>query len=112
MFTAYAKQELLRALSEMVREAGWGTSGAANASGLTNPVYTNLIAKQVVGGELVLEYALAWEGTGTRTLREIGLFGRDQNGNRVMLYRRTRDPITLEPGITVIDRLTVRLEDL
>lgn len=112
MFTAYARERLLQALADMVVEAGWGTSGAANASGVTNPVYTTLLSKRLQAGELVLEYALAWEGTGTRTLREIGLFGRDANGNRVMLYRRVRDPITLEPGITVIDRLTVRLEDL
>jgi hypothetical protein len=47
-----------------------------------------------------------------RTLREIALFGRDANGNRVMLYRRTRDPVDLEVGLTLIDRLEVSLESV
>ena len=112
MFTAYAREQLLRRLMEMVVEAGWGTSEAASASALTNPVYTTLISKRLEGGRAVFEYALAWEGNGVRTLREIALFGRDANGNRVMLYRRTRDPVDLEVGLTLIDRLEVSLESL
>ncbi len=111
MFTLEARQIMLRALLDAVVEAGWGTSGAATATALTNPVYTTLISKRLEGDAIVLEYALAWNGVGTRTLREIGLFGR-RNGNRVMLYRRVRDPVVLEVGMTVIDRLTVRLEEV
>lgn len=110
MFTAYTKDRLLQHFLDLVTEAGWGTSGAPNASALTNPTYTSLISKRMVDGRAVLEYALAWEGYGVRTLREIALFGRDPNGNRVMLYRRTRDPIDLEAGMTIIDRLEVALE--
>lgn len=110
MFAAYTKEALLRQFLEMVVEAGWGTSGAPTANALTNPVYTSLISKRLVEGRAVLEYALSWEGHGVRTLREIALFGRDPNGNRVMLYRRTRDPIDLEAGLTLIDRLEVSLE--
>lgn len=110
MFTAYAKRELLKRLLDLVTEAGWGSSGAQNATSLSNPVYTNLISKRLEGDRAVLEYALAWEGYGVRTLREIGLFGRDANGNRVLLYRRVRDPIDLEAGLTLIDRLEVTLE--
>lgn len=112
MFTSYTREQLLRRLMEMVVEAGWGTSGAPSASALTNPVYTTLISKRLEGGRAIFEYALAWEGHGVRTLREIGLFGRDQNGNRVMLYRRTRDPVDLEVGLTLIDRLEVSVESV
>lgn len=112
MFTDYAKRKLLERLIEMVTEAGWGTSGAGTASSLTQPVYTSRISKRMEGNRAVFEYALAWEGLGTRTLREIALFGRDPNGNRVMLYRRTRDPVSLEVGMTLIDRLEVTVEEV
>lgn len=111
-FTQAAKRLMLQALMDAVVEAGWGTSGAATAGSLTNPVYTSLVDRRLEGDSAVFEYALAWEGVGTRTLREIGLFGRDANGNRVLLYRRVRDPVDLEVGMTVIDRLTVRLEEV
>jgi hypothetical protein len=111
-FTQAAKRLMLRALMDAVVEAGWGTSGAATAGSLTNPVYTSLVDKRLEGDGVVFEYALAWEGLGVRTLREIALFTRDENGNRVMLYRRTRGPVDLEVGMTVIDRLTVRLEEV
>lgn len=110
MFTAYTRERLLQHLVDMVVEAGWGTSGAQNATALTNPVYTSLVSKRLEGGKAIFEYALAWEGPGVRTLREIGLFGRDSNGNRVMLYRRTREPVELEAGLTLIDRLEVSLD--
>jgi len=111
-FTQAAKRLMLQALMDAVVEAGWGTSGAPTASGLTNPVYTNLISKRLEGDSAVFEYALAWEGLGVRTLREIALFTRDENGNRVMLYRRTRDPVDLEVGLTLIDRLEVSVENV
>lgn len=110
MFTDYTKRALLGYLLDLVQEAGWGTSAAATAQALTNPVYTTLIAKRLEGNKAVFEYALAWEGVGVRTLREIGLFGRDPNGNRVLLYRRVRDPVDLEVGLTLVDRLEVTLE--
>lgn len=111
-FTHEAKRIMLQALLDAVVEAGWGTSGASSASGLTNPVYTTLISKRLEGDSAIFEYALAWDGVGVRTLREIALFTRDSNNNRIMLYRRTRDPVDLEVGMTVIDRLTVRLEEV
>ena len=110
MFTAYTKERLLQHFLEMVKEAGWGTSGAPNATALTQAVYTPLVAKRMLDGRAVIEYALAWEGVGVRTLREIGLFGRDSAGNRVLLYRRVRDPIDLEAGLTLIDRVEVSIE--
>jgi len=112
VFTDAGKTRLLQALLDMVVEVGWGTNGGPNATALTNPVYTTLISKRLEGNKAVFEYSLAWEGAGTRTLREVGLFTRDPSGNRVMVYRRTRDPVALEVGMSLVERLEVRLEDL
>lgn len=115
MLTNEGKRRLLSAFLDLVVEAGWGTDGAPpspNDTGLTNPTYTTTLAKRLDGDKAILEYVLAWYGSGTRTLREVGLFGRDANGNRVLLFRRVRDPIEMTPPLVVRDRLGLRLEDL
>lgn len=108
MLTAEAKRRMLEALQDAILEAGWGTSGAEGASALTDPRYTTSLYKAVQGETLVVEYVIHLTA-GSYTVREVGLFGRDANGNRVLLWRTTRDPVTLTPPVVVRDRVELSL---
>lgn len=109
MLTDRSKAIMLQALRDAVVEAGWGTSGTQNATGLTNPIYTTSLYKDVQGGKLVVEYVIH-VASGSRTVREVALFGRDANGNRVMLWRAVRDPVTVTPPLVVRDRVEISIE--
>ncbi len=112
MFTLEARQIMLRALLDAVVEAGWGTSGAATATALDQPRLHHPHLQAPGGGRdrpgvrPGLERGGDAHPAGDRALWSA------RNGNRVMLYRRVRDPVVLEVGMTVIDRLTVRLEEV
>ena len=100
---------MLEALKDAVLEAGWGSSGAEGASSLTNPRYTSSLYKAVQGNTLVVEYVIHIP-SGRYTVREVGLFGRDRNGNRVLLWRTTREAIPLTSPVVVRDRVEITLE--
>lgn len=100
---------MLEALKDAVLEAGWGSSGAEGASSLTDPRYTSNLYKAVQGNTLVVEYVISIP-SGRYTVREVGLFGRDRNGNRVLLWRTTREAIPLTSPVVVRDRVEITLE--
>lgn len=116
MLTATALDLIARLLGGCIVEAGWGTSGSAPApvdAGLTDPVYSELAPEVAYpgGGRLVVDFYL--RGTsGTRTLQEIGLFGRDHQGNRVLLVRRVRAPVTMDESTVIHDTWTLFVEDI
>jgi len=109
MLTDSAKRIMLEALKEAVVEAGWGTGSSPNATALTSPTYTQALAKRVEGGTLIVEYVVSL-ASGSKTLREVALFGRDQNGNRLLLFRSVRDPVNVTPPLVIRDRVEIRVE--
>lgn len=109
MLTDSGRRVMLRAFLDAVVEAGWGTNGASAATNLTNPRYTTALAKGISpDGKAYVEYAISVP-SGSYTVREVGLFGRDQNGNRVLLLRLVRDPTVVTHPVVIRDRIEVEI---
>lgn len=115
MLTVAAKRKLLSQLLNEITEAGWGTSGyppSPTDTGLAEATYTPLLTKRLEGDVAVIEFALTYDGLGTRMLREIGLFGRDENNARVLLFRQVQGPIEMSAPLVARGRVEIRLEDI
>lgn len=105
MLTDAGKQVLLEALSQAVREVAWGTGSNPDANYISNPIRTPVLRKAVEGGKLVVEYAMVLN-SGTRTAREVGLYG--EGG--ALLWREVRSPVDVSATTAVRDRIEIQIE--
>lgn len=116
MITNTALDLVAKLLGGRIVEAGWGTSGTAPSrsdTSLTDPTYSDVQPTVTYPGNGQIQVTCFLQGTSTtKTLQEIGLFGRDDANQRILLARRVRSPVTMDESVVVKDTWTITVEDL